>query len=140
MKIFIFIFSWSYDPNIQNPNQSKDTWEHNMHNFVNTHNFVKKNVRRRRWGEKSLRCKQGKVDSSWLLVKKLTCSHEKVLMYWKYNLFCIIINMMIIFYFIFKNLKNPILKVRLSRILKNVSTCTKCPILQNGLYIDEILI
>jgi hypothetical protein len=47
---------------------------------------------------------------------------------------------MIIFYFIFKNLKNPILKVRLSRILKNVSTCTKCPILQNGLYIDEILI
>jgi hypothetical protein len=47
---------------------------------------------------------------------------------------------MIIFYFIFKILKNPILKVRLSRILKNVFTCTKCPILQNGLHVDEILI
>jgi hypothetical protein len=48
--------------------------------------------------------------------------------------------MMIIFHFIFKILKNPILKVELNRILKNVSTCTKCPILQNGLHVGEILI
>ncbi len=37
-------------------------------------------------------------------------------------------------------MKTPILKVGLSRIFKNVSTCTKCHILQNGLHIDEILI
>jgi hypothetical protein len=47
---------------------------------------------------------------------------------------------MIIFRFIFKVLKNPISKIRLSKIFKNVSTCTKCPILQNGLHVDEILI
>ncbi len=48
--------------------------------------------------------------------------------------------MMIIFHFIFKMLKNPILKVELNRISKNVSTFTKCPILQNGLHVDEIFI
>jgi hypothetical protein len=37
-------------------------------------------------------------------------------------------------------LKNPILKVELSIIYKKISTCTKCPILQNGLHVDEILI
>ncbi len=37
-------------------------------------------------------------------------------------------------------LKNPILKVKLSRIFKNVSTCKKCPILQNGLHVNELLI
>jgi hypothetical protein len=47
---------------------------------------------------------------------------------------------MIILYFIFESLKNPILKVGLSRILKNVFTCTKCLILQNVLHVDEILI
>jgi hypothetical protein len=50
------------------------------------------------------------------------------------------INMMIIFHFIFKILKNRILKVELSIDLKNISTCTKCLILQNGLHVDEILI
>jgi len=48
--------------------------------------------------------------------------------------------MMIIFHLIFKILKEPILKVGLSRIKKNVSTCTKYPILQNGLHVDETLI
>jgi hypothetical protein len=48
--------------------------------------------------------------------------------------------MMIIFHFMFKTLRNPILKVELRRILKNISTCTKCLILQNGLHVDEILI
>jgi hypothetical protein len=47
---------------------------------------------------------------------------------------------MIVFHFIFKVLKKPILKVELNRIFENVSTCTKCPILQNGLHVDEILI
>ncbi len=51
-----------------------------------------------------------------------------------------IINMMIIFHFMFKMLKNPILKVELSRILKIISTCIICLILQNGLHVDEILI
>ncbi len=37
-------------------------------------------------------------------------------------------------------LKNPNLKVEVSKFFKNISTCTKCPILQNGLPIDEILI
>jgi hypothetical protein len=37
-------------------------------------------------------------------------------------------------------MKNPILKVELNIFLKNVYTCTKCPILQNGLHVDEILI
>jgi hypothetical protein len=40
----------------------------------------------------------------------------------------------------FKMLKNPILKVKLDRILKKNYTCTKCLILQNGLNVDEILI
>jgi hypothetical protein len=40
----------------------------------------------------------------------------------------------------FKMLKNPILKVKLSRIFFNISTYTKCSILQNGLHVDEILI
>jgi hypothetical protein len=40
----------------------------------------------------------------------------------------------------FKMLKIPILKLQLSRIFLNVSTSTKCPILQNGLIVDEILI
>jgi hypothetical protein len=48
--------------------------------------------------------------------------------------------MMIIFHFIFRMMKNPILKVGLTRIFKNVSTCTKCSILQNGLHVNEILI
>jgi len=54
--------------------------------------------------------------------------------------FCTMINMMIIFHFMFKMLKNSILKVELSRIFKNISTYTKCPILQSGLHINEILI
>jgi len=37
-------------------------------------------------------------------------------------------------------LKSPILKIELSIILKNISTCAKCPSLQNGLHVDEILI
>ncbi len=37
-------------------------------------------------------------------------------------------------------LKNPFLKVDLSRIFFNASICTRCLILQNGLYTDEILI
>jgi hypothetical protein len=40
----------------------------------------------------------------------------------------------------FKMLKNPILKVKLSRIKKKIPTCTKYPILQNELYVDEKLI
>jgi len=48
--------------------------------------------------------------------------------------------MIIIFRFILKMLKNPILKVDLNRILQNASTCTRCPILQNGLHVDEISI
>jgi hypothetical protein len=40
----------------------------------------------------------------------------------------------------FKILRNPILKVELSRILKIIFSCKKCPILQNGLHVDEILI
>jgi len=47
---------------------------------------------------------------------------------------------MIIFYFIFKVLKNPILKIELSRIFLNDFTCTKSWILQNGLHVNEILI
>jgi hypothetical protein len=47
---------------------------------------------------------------------------------------------MIIFHFIFKMLKNIILKIKWSRFFKNVSTCTKCSILQNGLHVNEILI
>jgi hypothetical protein len=45
-----------------------------------------------------------------------------------------------IFHSIFKILENPILKVELNRISKNVSTFTKCPILQNGLHVNEIFI
>jgi hypothetical protein len=48
--------------------------------------------------------------------------------------------MMIIFHFTFKILKNPIFKIKLSKIVLNVSTCTKCLILQNGLHVNEILI
>jgi len=44
------------------------------------------------------------------------------------------------FHFVFKMLKNLLLKVELSRIFKNVFTCTRCQILQNGLHVDEILI
>jgi len=47
---------------------------------------------------------------------------------------------MIIFHFIFKMLKKPILKVELSRFFFKKSTCIKCSILQNGLHVDEILI
>ncbi len=47
--------------------------------------------------------------------------------------------MMIIFHFMFKMLI-PILKLKLNRILKNISTCPKCLILQNELHVDEILI
>jgi hypothetical protein len=45
---------------------------------------------------------------------------------------------MIIFHFTLVFLKNPILKVGLNRIFKNVYTCTKCPVSQNGLHVDEI--
>jgi hypothetical protein len=37
-------------------------------------------------------------------------------------------------------LKKPILKIKLNTIFENVSTCTKSPILQNGLDVDETLI
>ncbi len=37
-------------------------------------------------------------------------------------------------------MKKPILKVELSKFFKNIFTCTKCSILQNGLHVDEILI
>jgi len=33
-----------------------------------------------------------------------------------------------------------VLKVELRRIFENISTCTKCLILQNGLHVGEILI
>jgi hypothetical protein len=39
---------------------------------------------------------------------------------------------MVIFLLCLKMLKNPILKVTLCRIFKNISTYTKCLILQNG--------
>jgi len=48
--------------------------------------------------------------------------------------------MMIIFNFIFKMLKNPILNVELSNFFKNASTCRRCLILQNELHVNEILI
>jgi hypothetical protein len=47
---------------------------------------------------------------------------------------------MIIFHFIFTNLKNPILKVELSRIFKNIPTCTKYLIFKNGLHVAGLLI
>jgi hypothetical protein len=40
----------------------------------------------------------------------------------------------------FKMMKKSILKIELSIILKIISTCTKCPVLQNGVHVDEILI
>jgi hypothetical protein len=48
--------------------------------------------------------------------------------------------MMIILHFIFEMLKNPILKVELSRFFLNVFICTRFLILRNGLHVDEILI
>jgi hypothetical protein len=54
-------------------------------------------------------------------------------------LFFTIINMMIIFHFIFLMLKNPILIVYLSISFLNASTCTRCLILENGLHVDEFL-
>jgi hypothetical protein len=45
-----------------------------------------------------------------------------------------------VFHFIFQMLKNPILKVELSIIFWNDFTFIRCPILQNGLNLDEILI
>ncbi len=48
--------------------------------------------------------------------------------------------MMIVFPFMFKILKNPILKVELSRIIKNISTYTNCMFLQIKLHGNEILI
>jgi hypothetical protein len=48
--------------------------------------------------------------------------------------------MMIIFHVLFKMLRIPILRVELSRFFLNASTCTRCPFLQNGLHVDEILI
>jgi hypothetical protein len=47
---------------------------------------------------------------------------------------------MIIFHLMFKILKYLILKVKLSRIFKNIHTCTKYLVLQNGLHVGEILI
>jgi hypothetical protein len=48
---------------------------------------------------------------------------------------------MIIFHFIFKILKNPILKVvDLNIKLKNTSTCTRCLIIKNELHVNKILI
>jgi len=49
-------------------------------------------------------------------------------------------NIMIIFHFMIIMLKTPILKIDLSIIFLNASTCMKCHILQNGLQIDEMLI
>jgi hypothetical protein len=40
----------------------------------------------------------------------------------------------------FKMLKNFILKITLNRIFLNISTCTKCLILQNGLHVNDLLI
>jgi hypothetical protein len=37
-------------------------------------------------------------------------------------------------------LKTPILKINLSRFFENAFTYTKCPILQNGLQVDETFI
>ncbi len=51
-------------------------------------------------------CKQSKLN---VAMKKKLCIENRI---------GIIINMMIIFHFMFKMLKNPILKVELSRIFK----------------------
>jgi len=48
--------------------------------------------------------------------------------------------MMIILHFTLSNFGNPILKVKSNRIFLNVSICTRCAILQNGLHVDKILI
>jgi hypothetical protein len=37
-------------------------------------------------------------------------------------------------------LKNSILKIELGKFFKIIYICTKCPILQNGLHVDEIFI
>jgi len=56
---------------------------------------------------------QGKVDNSLLCVKKFTNSHDFFFNVLKQKkLFCTIMNLMIIFHFIFKMLKYPILKVK----------------------------
>jgi hypothetical protein len=47
--------------------------------------------------------------------------------------------MIIIFHFVFKMLKNPILKVDVSRIFL-MHLLTRCPISQNGIHVNEILI
>jgi hypothetical protein len=47
--------------------------------------------------------------------------------------------MRIIFHFNIIILKNEHLHVDLNRFYKITSTCKKCPILQNGLQVDEIL-
>jgi hypothetical protein len=86
-------------------------------------------------------CKQSKVDGSLLLLKKKTCSHEKVIMYWKQKIIIgAIINMKITFFILYFYVEKPHLENKLNRIFKNISTCTKCSILQNGLHVDEILI
>jgi hypothetical protein len=48
--------------------------------------------------------------------------------------------MMIIFHFTLSNFGNPILEVKSNKFFKNVSTCTRCVILQNGLHVNKILI
>jgi hypothetical protein len=55
-------------------------------------------------------------------------------------LFFTMTNILKIFHFMIIMLKNPILKIDLSRFFLNASTCMKCHILQNGLQVDEILI
>jgi hypothetical protein len=85
-------------------------------------------------------CKKGKVNGSLLCFKNIYKRPWKSSNVLKVkNLFCTIINMMIIFHFIFKMLKIPILKIDLSRIVFYALTCTRCLILQNGLHVDEFI-
>jgi hypothetical protein len=72
--------------------------------------------------------------------KKLQVAMKKFYYIENKILFCTIVNMMIIFHFIFKMLKNPILKVDLNRIFFNASIGTRCLIVENGLNVDEIFI
>ncbi len=71
--------------------------------------------------------------------KQITCNHEFFNVLKVENLFCAIINMMKIFHFLFKMLKKPHFESIVKYKNLNASICKRCPILQNGLHVEETL-
>jgi hypothetical protein len=83
-------------------------------------------------------CKHDQIDKKCSLSQKITNRQFFFSCIESRNIILLVNNMKIKFHFNIINLKDEHFHIDLSRFYKIAFACRKCPILQNGLQIDEI--